>query len=73
MISVVEKGTYLLLGLEPERVLSTLLFVASHLIAPVCVSYWSGFYFYTRTEQVLLSTFLPTTTKKRATMCGRLY
>jgi predicted transcriptional regulator of viral defense system len=65
LITEVEKGKYLLLGLEPERVLSNPLFIASHLVAPAYVSYWTALHFYGFTEQVPLTTFVATTKKKR--------
>ncbi|MGD2144372.1 MAG: type IV toxin-antitoxin system AbiEi family antitoxin [Anaerolineae bacterium] len=65
LITEVEKGKHLLLGLEPERVLSNPLFIASHLVAPTYVSYWSALHFYGFTEQVPLTTFVATTKKKR--------
>jgi predicted transcriptional regulator of viral defense system len=65
LITEVEKGKYLLLGLGPERVLSNPLFIASHLVAPSYVSYWSALHFYGFTEQVPLTTFVATTKKKR--------
>jgi predicted transcriptional regulator of viral defense system len=65
LVDEVEKGKFLLLGLEPERVLSNPLFIASHLLAPSYVSYWSALHFYGFTEQVPLSTFVATTRKKR--------
>ena len=65
LIAEVEKGKYLLLGLEPERVLSNPLFIASHLVTPAYVSYWSALHFYGFTEQVPLTTFVATTKKKR--------
>ena len=34
LVDEIEKGKFLLLGLEPERVLSNPLFIASHLINP---------------------------------------
>jgi predicted transcriptional regulator of viral defense system len=64
-VDEVEKGKYLLLGLEPERVLSNPLFIASHLVAPAYVSYWSALHYYGFTEQVPLITFVATTKKKR--------
>jgi predicted transcriptional regulator of viral defense system len=66
LVDEVEKGKYLLLGLEPERVLSNPLFIASHLVAPAYVSYWSALHYYGFTEQVPLTTFVATTKKKRA-------
>ncbi len=65
LIAEVEKGKYLLLGLEPERVLSNPLFIACHLVTPAYVSYWSALHFYGFTEQVPLTTFVATTKKKR--------
>jgi len=65
LIAEVEKGKFLLLGLEPERVLSNPLFIASHLVTPAYVSYWSALHFYGFTEQVPLTTFVATTKKKR--------
>jgi predicted transcriptional regulator of viral defense system len=65
LIAEVEKGKYLLLGLEPERVLSNPLFIASHLVTPAYVSYWSALHFYGFTEQVPLTVFAATTKKKR--------
>ena len=64
LITEVEKGKYLLLGLEPERVLSNPLFIASHLVAPAYVSYWTALHFHGFTEQVPLTTFVATTKKK---------
>jgi predicted transcriptional regulator of viral defense system len=65
LVDEVERGKYLLLGLDPERVLSNPLFIASHLIAPAYVSYWSALHHYGFTEQVPLTTFVATTRKKR--------
>jgi len=65
LVGEVEKGKYLLLGLEPERVLSNPLFIASHLVAPAYVSYWSALHYYGFTEQAPFTTFVATTKKKR--------
>jgi predicted transcriptional regulator of viral defense system len=65
LIEEVERGKYLLLGLEPERVLANPLFIASHLVTPAYVSYWSALHFYGFTEQVPLRTLVATTKKKR--------
>lgn len=65
LIDEVQRGQYLLLGFEPERVLANPLFIASHLVAPAFVSYWSALHFYGFTEQVPLTTFVATTKKKR--------
>jgi len=66
LIAEVEKGKYLLLGLEPERVLANPLFIAAHLVAPGYVSYWSALHFYGLTEQAPRTVFVATTRKKRA-------
>ena len=65
LVDEVEKGKYLLLGLEPETVLSNPLYIASHLVAPAYVSYWSALHHYGFTEQVPLTTIVATTRQKR--------
>jgi predicted transcriptional regulator of viral defense system len=65
LVDEVEKGKYLLLGLEPEKVLSNPLFIAASLVAPSYVSYWSALHHYGFTEQVPLTTSVATTRKKR--------
>ncbi len=65
LVAEVEKGKFLLLGLEPERVLSHPLFIAAQLVTPAYVSYWPALHFYGFTEQVPFTTFLATTRKKR--------
>ncbi len=65
LVCEVEKGKFLLLGLEPERVFSNPLFIASHLVTPAYVSYWSALHYYGFTEQAPLITFVATTKKKR--------
>jgi predicted transcriptional regulator of viral defense system len=64
LVDEVERGKFLLLGLEPEKVLSNPLYIASHLVAPAYVSYWSALHHYGFTEQVPLTTFVATTRKK---------
>lgn len=61
----VEKGKHLLLGLEPERLLSNNLFIANQLIDPSYVSYWSALHYYGFTTQVPHTVFCATTKKKR--------
>ena len=65
LIAEVEKGKYLVLGFEPERVLSNPLFIASHLVAPAYIAYWSALHYYGFTEQAPLTVFAATTKKKR--------
>jgi len=65
LVTEVEKGKYLLLGLEPERVLSNPLFVASQLVNPAYISYWSALHFHGLTTQAPQMIFCATTRKKR--------
>src|SRR6266849_2788831 len=61
----IEKGKYLLLGLEPERVLSNPLFIANQLVNPSYVSYWSALHLHSLTTQVPQTVFCATTRKKK--------
>ncbi len=63
-IKSVERGKYLLLGFEPERVLSNPFFIASRIVYPSYVSFWSALNFYGFTEQVPIVVFLASTRKK---------
>jgi predicted transcriptional regulator of viral defense system len=65
LVVEVEKGKYLVLGFEPERVLSNPLFIASHLVNPAYVSYWSALHFHGFTEQAPVTVLAATTKKKR--------
>lgn len=65
LVAEVEKGKYLVLGLEPERVLANPLFFGSQLVDPGYVSYWSALHFYGFTEQAPREVFVATTRKKR--------
>ena len=70
----VEKGKYLLLGLEPERALSNPFFIASHLVDPAYVSYWSALHYHGFTTQVPQRVFCATTRKKRrVTFAGQTF
>jgi predicted transcriptional regulator of viral defense system len=62
----VEKGKYLLLGLEPERVLSNPLFIATQLVDPCYASYWSALHVHGLTTQAPQTIFCATTRKKLA-------
>ena len=63
-IKSVERGKYLLLGFEPEHVLSNPFFIASRIVYPSYVSFWSALNFYGFTEQVPIMLFLASTRKK---------
>jgi len=65
LVRPVEAGKYLLLGYQPERVLSNPLFIATRLAHPAYVSYWSALHFHGLTEQVPRTVFVATTRKRR--------
>ena len=65
LVTSVEKGKYLLVGLEPERVLGNPLFIAAQLAHPSYISYWSALHYHSLTEQVPHTVFVATTRKKR--------
>jgi predicted transcriptional regulator of viral defense system len=60
----VEIGQYLLLGLEPELVLSNPLFIANQLVAPCYIGYWSALHFHGFSTQTPHTDFCATTRKK---------
>lgn len=60
-----ERGKYLLVGLEPERVLGNPLFIANQLVHPSYISYWSALHYHGWTEQAPHTVFVATTRKKR--------
>ena len=64
LVARVERGKYLLLGLEAERVLSNPLFIASHLATPCYVSFWSALHYHGLTEQAPRETFVAVTRRK---------
>jgi predicted transcriptional regulator of viral defense system len=65
LVIAMEKGKYLLTGLEPERILGNPLFIANQLAYPSYISYGSALHFYGLTEQVPHTVFVATTRKKR--------
>ncbi len=65
LVVAVEKGKYLLVGLQPERVLGNPLFIAAQLAHPSYISYWSALHYHGLTEQVPHTVFVATTRKKR--------
>ncbi len=65
LVMAVEKGKYLLVGLEPARVLGNPLFIANQLAFPSYISYWSALHFHGLTEQVPHTVFVATVRKKR--------
>lgn len=62
-----ERGTYMLIPLEagPEREWSeSALVIASHLIQPSAVAYWSALHYWAMTEQVPRTVFVQSTARK---------
>lgn len=51
-IKRIEKGKYIVLGLEPDRVLSRPNFIGNRIVTPSYVSFWNALNFYGFTEQV---------------------
>lgn len=65
LVRPVEAGKYLLLGFQPERVLSNPLFIATRMVHPAYASYWTALHFHALTEQVPRTVFVATTRKHR--------
>jgi predicted transcriptional regulator of viral defense system len=65
LVIQLERGKYLLLGLSPERVLSNPLFIASYVVTPAYVSFWSALHYHGLTEQVPRTVFVATTRRKQ--------
>lgn len=61
VVQPVASGKYLLLGFQPERVLSNPLFIATRMAHPAYVSFWSALHLYGLTEQVPRTVFVATT------------
>ena len=70
LICEVEKGKYLLLGFEPQRVLSEPFFIATRLVQPSYISFWSSLNFYGFTEQTPRTVLVVTTRKKNGVIFG---
>lgn len=64
LITSLERGKYLLLGLTPEKVLANPLFIGNQFVMPGYISYWSALHYYGLTEQVPRMVFIATTYKK---------
>lgn len=65
LIQEIENGKYLVLGYDKKRILSNPFFIATHLVTPSYVSYWSALNYYGFTEQVPQVTFCATTKQKK--------
>ena len=62
IITEVENGKYLVTGYDKKRILSNPFYIASHIVIPSYISYWSALNFYGFTEQV--PKFVLSATKK---------
>lgn len=65
LIRPIEAGKYILLGYQPERVLSNPHFIAARLAYPAYVSFWSALHLHSLTEQVPRTIFVATTRQHR--------
>jgi len=63
-IKEVENSKYLLLGFEGSNVLSQPFFIATKILIPSYISFWSALNFYGLTEQVPRTIFVASTKKK---------
>ena len=64
-IKEIENGKYLLLGFEGSNVLSQPFFIATKILTPSYISFWSALNFYGLTEQVPSTTFVASPKKKK--------
>ncbi|MFH1101243.1 MAG: type IV toxin-antitoxin system AbiEi family antitoxin [Methanobacteriota archaeon] len=64
-IQEIEKGKYLVTGYDRKRILSHPLFIATHIVVPSYVSYWSALNYYNWTEQAPKTILLATTKQKK--------
>ena len=64
LVTRIEQGKYVLLGLTPEKVLSNPLYIGSNLVVPSYISYWSALHFYGLTEQAPRKIFIAVCRRK---------
>ncbi|MBC7121096.1 MAG: hypothetical protein H5T33_05945 [Candidatus Methanosuratus sp.] len=64
LVKRIEKGKYVVLGYEPARVLANPFFVATHVVRPSYVSFWSALSYYGFTEQAPRKVFLASIHRK---------
>jgi len=65
VIIEVEKGKYLVVGFDKKRMLSNPFYIATHIVVPSYISYWSVLNYYGFTEQVPRFIFVATTKQKK--------
>lgn len=74
LVRPIEAGKYLLLGYQPEQVLSNPHFIATRLAFPGYLSFWSALHFYGLTEQAPRTVFVATTRRhRRLTFDGAVF
>lgn len=73
LIKEVEKGKYLVLGFEPQRVLANPFFIASRLVFPAYISFRSALNFYGFTEQVPFTVSVAVTKRKKTVQFNHYY
>ena len=66
-IERIEKGKYMIIPLGAEKGKYTLneFVIASILVNPYCIAYWSALHFYGMTEQIPNTVFIQTTSRKK--------
>lgn len=60
----IEKGKYLVLGFQKEKVLSESFFIGTKILTPSYVSFWNALNYYGFTEQVPKTIFIASTKRK---------
>jgi len=63
----IERGKYLIIPLESEKGKYTLheFVIASHLVRPSAIAYWSALHYHGLTEQIPITVFVQTTARKK--------
>jgi len=63
----IERGKYLIIPLESEKGRYTLheFVIASHLVRPSAIAYWSALHYHGLTEQIPITVFVQTTARKK--------
>jgi predicted transcriptional regulator of viral defense system len=65
LVARLERGKYILLGLNPEQTFSNPLFIGNQFVTPSYVSFWSALHFHGFTEQSPQQVFVAVTRAKR--------
>jgi predicted transcriptional regulator of viral defense system len=70
LVARLERGKYVLLGLNPEQALANPLFLAGQFVTPSYASFWSALHFHGFTEQAPREVFMAVTRAKRPLVFG---